>query len=349
VGGTEELLALSRLPGMGPKAWAELRRRCPLHELGARFEEHAELWPGPARIQWRSGQARDQARAEAERAAALGMRLVGLCDEQYPALLRETFDPPLVLYVRGSLAALGRTPAVAVVGSRAATPQGKELARAMARELAAAGALVVSGLARGIDGAAHQGALDAPGATLAVLGCGLDRIYPPEHAALAEAIAAAGALVSELPLGAPPYPQHFPRRNRIIAGLVRAVIVVEATGKSGSLSTARHALDSGREVFAVPGHPSRPEAEGTNHLIRDGAALVRGAQDVADELGLRLAVPAAQPADLVLRALERGCPLSLEEIQARSGRPMSELMVRITELELGERVRRLPGPLFVLA
>jgi DNA processing protein len=206
----------------------------------------------------------------------------------------------------------------------------------------------VSGLARGIDTAANQGALDGGGRTVAVLGSGLDRLYPPENAPLARALAEVGAVVSEFPLGTSPWKANFPRRNRVIAGWARATVVVEAGARSGALSTARAALDEGREVMAVPGHPSQPGAEGTNALLRDGAALVRGAADVLSELGLANPGDAAEPpADGVLAALARGVPRGVDEIQARSGLALPALLARLAELEIGHAVVRLPGALFV--
>jgi DNA processing protein len=218
----------------------------------------------------------------------------------------------------------------------------------MSRELAAAGATIVSGLARGIDTAAHQGGLDASGRTVAVLGSGLDRVYPPENAALARAIEADGAIVSEFPLATPPLPHHFPQRNRLIAGWSRGVVVVEAARRSGALNTARTAADEGREVMAVPGHPSQAAWEGTNQLLRDGAALVRDARDVAAELGFELPAPGTQPIqDPLLAALRGDAPLSLEALQARSGLETPDLLARLSQLELRDEVRRLPGALFV--
>jgi DNA processing protein len=234
------------------------------------------------------------------------------------------------------------------VGSRAATALGLAFARSLARELAAAGVTVVSGLARGIDAAAHRGAVDGGGRTVAVLGSGLDRLYPRENAELARAVEGAGALVSEFPLGTRPWKANFPRRNRVIAGWARAAVVVEAGTRSGALSTARAALDEGREVMAVPGHPSQPSAEGTNGLLRDGAALVRGAADVLSELGL--ALPAARdlpPADEVLSALPRGVPAGVDEILARCGLALPALLARLAELEIAGTIERLPGALFV--
>jgi DNA processing protein len=345
---TFDLLTLALLPDVRPAAVRELCARLPLQEALARPQDHPDLLPPAARGLLRSGQARRRAEEERSRCRELGISLVGRDEPEYPRYLRETFDPPPVLYVRGRMVADEGARSVAVVGSRAATVQGRALARAMGRDLAAAGATIVSGLARGIDTAAHRGALDAGGRTVAVLGSGLDRLYPPENAALAATIADRGALVSEFPLGAVPYPANFPRRNRVIAGCSRAVVVVEAAEKSGALVTARAALEEGREVMAVPGHPSQPACAGCNQLIRDGAALVRGALDVAEEVGLALAVaPDPAPGDHVLRALRDGIPSSLEELGRKSGLETPVLLVRLTELELADKVRRLPGALFV--
>ena len=208
---------------------------------------------------------------------------------------------------------------------------------------------MVSGLARGVDSAAHRGALAAGGATVAILGSGIDILYPREHTELARSIEPDGAVVSELVPGTPPQSLFFPRRNRIISGLSRAVVVIEAGDKSGSLITARCALEEGREVLAVPGHPSQTGAAGTNQLIRDGAVLVRDAADVAAELGLAPppATECAGAGDAVLGALRPDVPASLEEIQAQSGAPLGELLARLSELELAQRVRRLPGALYV--
>ena len=218
----------------------------------------------------------------------------------------------------------------------------------LAADLAAAGLTVVSGLARGIDSAAHEGALDAAGRTVAVLGCGIDSVYPRENAGLARAICARGAVVSEFPPGTGPWKQNFPRRNRTIAGWCRATVVVEAGERSGSLHTARTALEEGREVMAVPGHPSLPGSAGTNALLRDGAALVRSAEDVLREIGLEPRRLPEQPKDEpLLRELRRGAPCGVDELVGRCGRPLPELLARLSELELAGLVRRLPGALFV--
>ncbi len=280
---------------------------------------------------------------------AAGIRLVARDDPEYPSWLRRIYGPPLRLWVRGRRVADEGAHAVAIVGARAATRVALAFARMLAADLAAAGLTIVSGLARGIDTAAHLGALDAKGRTVAVLGSGLDRIYPAENDALAHAISARGAVVSEFPPGTTPWKGNFPRRNRTIAGWARAVIVVEAGERSGALSTARAALDENREVMAVPAHPTLPAAAGTNALLRDGATLVRDAADVLSELGLS-AAPAAEALGhdgALLAALARGVPTSFEEIARRSALPVPELLARLSELELAGRLRRLPGALFV--
>jgi DNA processing protein len=346
-----DLMTLCLLPGVGPKTVRELARRGPLATgVIARPEEHADLLGEPARRRLATGEAVRQARAEADAAARQGLSLIGWDDPDYPALLRHSFDPPPVLYVKGKVPSFSEPSGVALVGSRSASAKGKALARGMAAELASAGFVVVSGLARGVDTAAHEGALQAKGTTVAVLGSALDRIYPPENAGLAERIAASGAVISEFPLGTAPLPGHFPRRNRVIAALCRGTVVVEAAGRSGALITARFAMEEGREVMAVPGHPGDRGAEGTNALIRDGAALVRCAADVAFELGVTL--PTEDGGDLpagsgLMGALRPDHPVSLDELCARVGRPAPDLLAELGILEVEARVKRLAGGLYL--
>jgi DNA processing protein len=348
---TLDLLTLALLPEVGPRTVRQLAEREPLADVLAHPRRHADLLRSPALSALEGGLARKRAEEEWQRALASHAAIVGLCDSAYPEFLRQTYDPPPVLYVKGKLNPDEGSWSVGVVGSRSASPQGVALARRMAKDLAAAGATIVSGLARGVDTAAHQGALDARGRTVAVLGSSLDRLYPRENSRLAEAICERGALVTEFPFGTPPAPGQFPRRNRILAAWGRGVVVVEAAQKSGALVTARLALDEGREVLAVPGHPSHSGAQGTNQLIVDGATLVRDAGDVARALDWELPVEAgAEPEkDELLAALRLGAPTSLEEIEARCPRPTAEILARLAELELLEKVRRLPGPLFVRA
>jgi DNA processing protein len=286
-------------------------------------------------------------------------RLLTLADADYPPLLLHTADPPLVLYLEGRSELL-RADSVAIVGSRRPTPQGLEIARRLARELGEHGWCVVSGLAAGIDGAAHAGALDVGAGTVAVVGTGLDVVYPHAHRALAARVAQQGLIVSEFPLGMAPMPDNFPQRNRIIAGLSRGTLVVEAALRSGSLITARQATEAGREVFAVPGSIHSPQARGCHALLREGAKLVESVDDILDEIAgpARVGVPGgrvdeagllacAQPEseDEVLRALGHD-PVSLDALIARCGWPAARLNVRLMELELEGFVARLPGGLF---
>lgn len=285
-----------------------------------------------------------------EWAAEPGRRVLTLADPAYPQSLLTIADPPILLYVAGDPAFL-QGPSLAVVGARNATPGGQENARAFARHLATHGWRVVSGLALGIDAAAHEGALDAgpDGAgTVAVMGTGIDRIYPARHRELAHRIAAHGALVSEFPLGTGALPPHFPKRNRIVAGLARGVLVVEAAKQSGSLITARLAGESGREVFAIPGSIHSPLSRGCHALIRQGAKLVETAADITDELGggpmpgVRGAPrpEASLPAHPVLEALGFD-PLYLDTLQGRLTMDTGDLQAQLVELELQGRIARL--------
>jgi DNA processing protein len=295
-----------------------------------------------------------------------------LGDANYPVPLLDIPDPPLMLYAMGQTAHLPRLraeQALAMVGSRNPTPQGAENARAFACSLAASGLTVVSGLALGVDGASHEGALQgavqgaAKGqlATIAVVGTGLDRVYPRQHRDLAHRIAQNGLILSEYPLGTPPLPPNFPRRNRLISGLSQATLVVEAALPSGSLITAKQALEQGRDVMAIPGSIHATQSKGCHALIKQGAKLVESAQDVLEEL--RLPAPAAQqvldltepspedafsggdPERALLRALGHD-PVGLDALQARCGWPTAQLQAQLLELELMGQVGRLPGGLF---
>jgi DNA processing protein len=267
------------------------------------------------------------------------IRRLGRRDAAYPPLLLEIHDPPSSLYVRGEadLSLLER-PAVAIVGARACSPYGAQVARLLGRELAGAGLVVLSGLARGIDGEAHRGALEAGGVTVAVLGCGIDRDYPAAHAQLARRICERGFVVSEYEPGVEPAPWRFPARNRIISGLAAATVVVEAREKSGALITADFALEQNRVVFAVPGEITSSLSAGTNRLIREGAAPLTSVQDVLDELGVSPpAAPAAsfgaEAGSLLARLAER--PWTADELGMSTGLGAAELAVALAELELG--------------
>ncbi|NCT82585.1 MAG: DNA-protecting protein DprA [Comamonadaceae bacterium] len=286
-----------------------------------------------------------------------GHQLLALGDPDYPPRLLATADPPLLLWLQGRRELLS-APSIAIVGSRNPTAQGGDNARAFAGALARAGYVIVSGLALGVDAAAHEGALQAGGATLAVVGTGLDQVYPRRNEALAARLLAAGGLiVSEYALGMPVLPANFPRRNRIIAGLTQGCLVVEAALQSGSLITARLAAEAGREVFAIPGSIHSPQARGCHALIRQGAKLVESAADVLEELPPLDQPPAAAPAGTEAPAEPRHeqqalldamglDPVSLDALMARCGWPAAELSAALLELELDGRIARLAGQLF---
>jgi DNA processing protein len=295
-----------------------------------------------------AGILRDRAERAVQRASDLGIRPIGRLDPPYPAALGSLSDAPVVLWVAGDPAVLdGRL--VAVVGSRAASPYGLEVAGRLAEDLARSGVTVVSGLARGCDAAAHRGALAGGGPTVAVLGCGADVCYPAEHAALHTEIQGNGAVVSEYPPGTPPRPGHFPLRNRLISGLSRGVVVVEASERSGSLITAGCALDQGREVMAVPGTVFGARHRGSHALLRDGARLVESAASVLDELGWGTRSNGAAPAtgDPLLSQLPPGEDCDVDTLAGRAGCSVPEVLRRLLRLELAGAVRRAPGGRFV--
>jgi DNA processing protein len=293
----------------------------------------------------------------ADRALAValqsGATAVPYPHQNYPPQLQEIPDPPPVLWVRGDVECLS-APAIGVVGSRDATPASIAVARKLGTELAEAGLVVVSGLARGIDGASHAGALAGAGRTVAVMGSGLDVVYPVQHRALAEQVSQAGALVSELPPWVGPRAWHFPLRNRIISGLSRAVVVVEASEKSGSLITARLALEQGRDVLAVPGGILSGRHRGAHGLIKDGARLVETVDDVLEEIGWRR--PAVQavgdssnplPINILESIMAAGEPYTVAQLAERAGRTAAVTLVELSYLELAGRVVRQPGGQFV--
>jgi DNA processing protein len=304
---------------------------------------------------------REDAEREVERAAAAGARLVAFEDPEYPEGLREIHDPPLVLYALGELRAQER--AVAIVGARRATPYGLRMAESIARGLARAAVAVVSGLARGIDAAAHRGALAGGGRTIAVLGSGLFRCYPPEHEPLMREIAERGAVITEFGLDAPPLPDHFPRRNRIISAISLGTVIAEASAKSGSLLTADWALEQGKEVLAVPHRADDPGAAGGNRLIREGAALVECAADVLGHLGLgpgrsreRDLDPSAgaaeetpsglSPTEARIVSLLGPDPRSIDEIIEEAALPASTVFATLTRLERKRIAKGWPGRLY---
>jgi DNA processing protein len=291
-------------------------------------------------VDWAAGTSNALAAAdEAIRAGtALGIEPIPFGDARYPPLLACIADPPPVIWTRGEASVLHR-PTVAVVGSRAATPYALQVGERLAGELAHRGLAVASGLARGVDSAAHRGCLAAGGATIAVLGCGPDRVYPAEHGDLAVSISKQGVLVSELGPGAAPLPEHFPLRNRIISGISLAVVVVEASEKSGSLITARCALEQGRDVMAVPGSVLSGRNRGSHGLLKDGAKVVETADDILEELGWSgSATPSRADkvlnSDPLLARMEPGEVYQLDDLMALTGTAGPRLLTRLTELEL---------------
>jgi DNA processing protein len=357
------LLALHLVPGLGPRLTAALLERFGTAAAALRASV-AELrrvpYLGEAVAQAiHTAAAQADVDAELERMARHGVDLRVLGAPDYPASLATIDTPPHLLYVRGTIEAADAN-AVAIVGSRHCTPYGRRVAERLAADLVRAGFAVVSGLARGIDGCAHRGALQAGGRTLAVLAGGLSRIYPPEHKELAEQVAGAGALLSEAAMAVEPMAGLFPARNRIISGLSRAVIIVEAAEKSGALITAGQAADQGRPVFAVPGPIDSPASGGTNALIRQGAVLCRGVEDVLEELegipavasgaaeAAAPAAPAGPPPGLdeeqrrVWELLAEG-PRHGDELVQRLGLGVSQVAGTLMLMEMKKAVRRLPG------
>lgn len=277
-------------------------------------------------------------------------------DDAYPSLLKQIYAPPPVLYVRGSLSPDDEW-AVGVVGTRRATTYGKQVARMLGGDLARSGVTVVSGLARGIDGIAHQAALDAGGRTIAVTACGLDQVYPPEHRKLSQAIAEHGAVISDYPLGTRPEARNFPPRNRIISGLSLGVVVIEAGRKSGALITAEFATEQGRDVFAVPGNILSRNSIGCNHLIRDGARMVLGVQDILEELNLTMVEHQAEartflpadPTEAQLLNLVSDEPIHVDEICRQSQLPVHQVSSTLAMMELKGMVRQVGGMQYTLA
>lgn len=296
--------------------------------------------------------ARKRATELVARGRAVGIEAVPIGDARYPSWLAQIVDPPIVLWARGDVSIVNRA-SVAVVGSRRPSASSVTFAERIAAGLARAGLVVTSGLALGVDGAAHRGALSVGGLTVAVLGSGLDVVYPRQHGGLADEVARNGCLLSELPPGIGPEPHHFPLRNRVISGLSRAVVVVEAAERSGSLITARMALEQGRAVCAVPGSVVSGCHKGCHALIKDGARLVETVEDVLDELQW---TPASAPWDeaakslfsnVLLDEMTPGRPMAVDELANRRPASAAGILAELTALELAGRVRRLPGGWFV--
>src|SRR2546421_5741097 len=372
----KEWIALNMTPGIGPRAAAKLLESFGSAEtvFGATRAELEALRLRPEAVESiRAREFFEKAEIEDERVRSMGVVVLLLDDGVYPALLREIFDPPITLYVKGAWSECLEQPCVAMVGSRRCSTYGQNAATMLARDLAQKGVTIISGLARGIDAAAHRGALEAGGRTVAVMGTGLDQVYPRDHKKLVDEILAnKGALVSEFPLETPPAPQNFPYRNRVISGLSLGVVLVEAAENSGSLITARLAMEQNREVFAVPGSITSRNSFGTNYLIKGaGAKLVQQWQDVVAELpqeiAARLLPPEPKkkkekglveqlslvPEDLsatehtVWKLLSADEPAHIDALIEESKLSVPELTGALLGLEMRELIRQLPGKCFI--
>ncbi len=355
-------LALSLAPGVGSIIYKrlvqtfgnpELVFRAPLRELKRVEGVGEKVAEDLKKFAWQPLVEKELSLAE-----KMGVRIISWDNLDYPPSLKEIYDPPPVLYVLGKILPQDQK-AIAVVGSRNPTTYGKGAAERIASGLSRAGLTVISGLARGVDSCAHRGALQAGGRTIGVLGCGLNIIYPPENKELYKQVAGHGAVITEFPFNTPPDKDHFPIRNRLISGLALGVVVVEATLRSGSLITARFALEQGREVFAVPGNIDSPRSEGTNRLIKEGAKLVLRAEDILEEfLALQdVSPPAAPPREpdltveekKIYSLLGRSQPLHIDQISAQSELASSKALAILLSLELAGHVKQLPGMNFIKA
>jgi DNA processing protein len=345
LGSGQRRLLATILRTIGDRATADDRDCLPARDHGESLLSWACRCAGSAHALDPAALAREASR-QIEAAARISAHGIALPETSYPALLAAIPDPPPLVWVRGQTAALAG-PSIAIVGSRAPTPYALGQARQLARDLAAAGAVVVSGLARGVDSAAHAGALDAKGRTIGVLGCGIDRVYPAEHRDLARDIEHAGAIVSEFPVGVPPLPHHFPLRNRIIAGLSAAVVVVEAAEKSGSLITAGAALEQGRDVMVVPGPTTGGRNRGGHLLIRDGAKIVESADDILRDLGFAGAPATSPVATTQLGQLPEAADFTIDDVAARTGEPPGVVLARLLELELTGQIQRIGGGRYI--
>lgn len=324
--------------------------RCPPRGRGESIAAWLCRMQGPPRggaQPWTAAEVERRVVQDLTRATELGVHAIALTDRRYPPLLAAIDDPPPLLWAQGDPRHLHAS-AVAVVGSRAASPQALEAAWRVGGGLAAAGVLVVSGLARGVDSQAHEAALSVSGCTLAVLGSGHDWVYPAEHRPLARRIASAGLVISEFAPGTPPRAYQFPLRNRIISGLCGAVVVVEAAEKSGALITASCALRQGRDVMVVPGAPVGGRNRGGHLLIRDGARLVESAEDVLQDLDLPdMAAGNAVPASGLLAQLPEAEEFTVDDLSAKTGRPPADILARLLDLEVSGRIQRIGGARFV--
>lgn len=357
---TERLwLRLHLIPGLGRRGIFRLLQVFGSPQAALKAPDHAWKSAGmtPSVLAARNSAANeDHFTTTCNTLASLHVRLVSFWDEVYPSLLRAIPDPPALLYLRGQVR---QEEGFAIVGSRGASPAGTRLTQEISRELSSRGICIVSGLARGIDTAAHQGALDGGGATTAVLGCGIDRIYPPENARLFHRILDQdGTILTEYPPGTPPLAGHFPGRNRIISGLCRGVLIVEAAEGSGSLITADFALEQGREVFAVPAAVYSPVGGGVNRLLKEGATLVTESSDILERLWPSLPTAAvrrheetvgsslAEPLRSVY-AVVSDEPLHIDDLSRKCGLTPPQLSAILLDLELNGSVEQLPGMRYI--
>ncbi len=359
------MVALTLVKNMGPVSFRRLFEA--FGSLEGIFRSNFRTFErakGPAKIDWKEIQAEahlKEAEAEIDKASCAGVSVITCLDEAYPALLKEIHDPPMVLYVKGKIPA-DQFSKVAVVGSRKASFYGVRMAKSISAELAQAGVVVVSGLAEGIDSAAHEGALSGGGQTVAVLGGGLGKLYPPSNRKLFEKIAENGAVISEYPMDMAPLAPYFAVRNRIIAGLSEATVVVEAQEKSGALITTDVALSEGRDVFAVPGNADSLNSKGTNNLLKQGAKPVTGAADILEELQARdlfskkktasgsraqkvPCIPRSAEEDQILSFLESES-LHVDEIVDLCGRPVNQTISALSGMEVKGIVKQHPGKFF---
>jgi DNA processing protein len=352
--GLASWLQLTLTPGLGAAALRTMLRQFGLPQTILEQEPSALAGyvPADVRAALDSSEVRDAVARSLEWAAAPGRAIITLADQSYPRALLEISDPPAVLYAVGRIELL-RRPALAIVGSRNATAQGERNAETFARTLSDAGLTIVSGLALGIDAAAHRGALAGNGSTIAVLGTGIDVLYPRRNSELAAQIASRGVLLSEFALGTAPVSQNFPRRNRLISGLTQGCLVVEAALASGSLITARAAADQGREVFAIPGSIHSPLSKGCHALIKLGAKLVESAEDILAELGCfrpsgfaSTTTAAAATKDAGLLQHMGHDPVDVDSLCSRAGMSAEQVSAELLRLELDGRITSLPGGLY---
>jgi DNA processing protein len=347
-------IRLASIPGLSSTSQRKLLSAfgTPAAALAARPHEVSAVLNARAVDAWRAGPNAQLVQRVVEWVRSPGNALITLADEAYPQALLNTADPPPVLYAKGRVELLAQR-ALAIVGARSATPAGMRDAESFAEALGHAGLTIISGLATGIDGAAHRGGLRTAASSVAVVATGLDKVYPSRNRDLAHQLAERGLLISEFALGTPPLASNFPRRNRVISGLALGTLVVEAAVHSGSLITARQALEQGREVFAIPGSIHSPLAKGCHWLIKQGAKLVESAADVLEELGMQATTSAStvapsnlSKAEIVLLDAMGFAPIDMDSLSEQTSTPIEAISTMLLKLELDGHISRLPGGLF---